>query len=184
MCVRISAWLHKISSGWLVLGTLAIFFLFMILILPSQAAKADPAGSPDTSLYYSPAELYRLAEAYGPEGRRHYLRSRFSFDLIFPLVYAAFLATNISWLLRRTFPLQSWWQRLNLVPLWGAFFDYLENITASLVMWRYPVQVPIAATLAPLFTLVKWFFVGGGFLFLIVVGLVRLGQWLRSRAEG
>ncbi len=179
MWFRISDWLHHVSSGWLALATLVVFLLFMALVLPAQAAKADPAGSPDTSLYYSPADLYNLAEAYGPEGRQEYIRARFRFDLIFPLVYASFLAVYISWLSSRAFPPSSWWQRLNLFPLLGVLFDYLENVTASLVMWRYPERMPVAATLAPVFTVVKWFFVYGSFV--ILFGSVVAFVWQRLK---
>ena len=180
---RISDWLHDLSSGWVALAALVVFLLFMALILPAQAAKGHPAGSPDTTLVYAPSELYRFAEAYGPEGRREYIRARFTFDLIFPLVYAGFLITNISWLLRKAFPPASWWQRLNLVPLLGALFDYFENVSASVVMWRYPERMAVVAWLAAGFTVVKWLFVYGSFLILSVVVLAAIWKWLRSRSE-
>ncbi|NBD35726.1 MAG: hypothetical protein GVY30_06970, partial [Chloroflexi bacterium] len=94
---RISVWLRNISTGWIALAALAIFLLFTALVLPRQAAQSEAetgeAGSPDTSLFYAPDELYRLAEAYGPSGRAAYIRARFTFDVIWPLVYTAFLST-------------------------------------------------------------------------------------------
>lgn len=50
-------------------------------MLPQQqATRAEQdtgsAKSPDTSLFYTPADLYRMAEAYGEEGRRAYVRAR------------------------------------------------------------------------------------------------------------
>lgn len=180
---RISNWLHDLSTGWVALAALAVFVLFMALVLPAQAAKGHPAGSPDTTLAYAPSELYRFAETYGPEGRRAYIRARFTFDLIFPLVYAGFLITNISWLLRKAFPPASWWQRLNLVPLLGALFDYLENVSASVVMWRYPERMPVVAWLAAGFTVVKWIFVYGSFLILCIVVLAAVWAWLRPKSK-
>jgi hypothetical protein len=178
MARRLSIWLHRISTGWVTLAALAIFLLFGALVLPGQAARAEEATgterSPDTSLFYTPAELYGMAEAYGPEGRSAYIRARFTFDLVFPLVYLFFLVTAVSWVYARAFAPGSLWRLANLVPVLGALFDYLENISASVVMARYPERTPVIDTLAPVFTFVKWIFVGGSFVVLIV-GLVMWG---------
>jgi hypothetical protein len=47
-------------------------------------------------------------------------------------------------------------------------FDFLENVTSSLVMSRYPVETPIVAALAPVCTALKWICVGGSMLLLVV----------------
>jgi hypothetical protein len=188
MAARLSTWLHKLATGWVTLAALVFFLLFTALVLPNQAAQADAetggAGSPDTSLVYTPAELYRLAEAYGPEGRRAYIRARFTFDVIWPLVYTVFLGTAISWLYSRAFPAGSLWQRLNLAPVLGALLDYLENVATSLVMARYPLRTPVIDALAPVFTLVKWVFVGGSFALLLIGAGAALWRWVRRRGAG
>ncbi len=160
---------------------LVIFLLFTALVLPKQAANADAAGagSPDLSLIYSADDLYRMAEAYGPAGRTDYIRARFTFDLIWPVVYVAFLATAISWLSRQAFRPQSLWQRANLVPVIGTLLDYLENIAAALVIGRYPARTPGVDVLAPVFTFVKWVFVGGSFVILMVALVAAV--WARAR---
>ena len=70
---RISVWLSRVSTGWVALAALVIFLLFTALVLPQQAGKAAQetggADSPDTS-FYTPDELYRMAEAYGEPGRQ------------------------------------------------------------------------------------------------------------------
>lgn len=170
---RFSNWLVAQSKGWLVVLCVVIFVLFMIFVLPNQAAKADEyaqgMGSPDTSFYYSPEKLFEMAEAYGEKGRQAYVRARFSFDLIFPLVYGAFLVTLISWLAGRAFDLGSRWRYLNLIPVVGVIFDLLENTATSLVMAGFPERRLVAAQLAPVFTLVKWGFVYGSFFVLAIV---------------
>ena len=102
MWKRISDRLHQVSNGWVALSALAIFLLFSALILPGQAANAESdtgsAESPDTSFYYSAGDLYRMAEVYGEQGRQAYVRARFTFDVIWPLVYTIFLSTAISWI--------------------------------------------------------------------------------------
>jgi hypothetical protein len=182
---RLSGWLRRASTGWVTLVTLIAFVLFLALVLPRQAAGADmgagDAGSPDTSVWYSPGDLYRMAEAYGEEGRRAYIRARFTFDLVWPLVYAAFLSTATSWLSRRAFSGESLWQRANLAPLLGLLLDYAENVSTSLVMWRYPARTPLVDWLAPLFTFAKWVFVGGSFVLLAIAAGAAAWRWLASR---
>jgi hypothetical protein len=156
---RISDWLRQVPTGWVALAALVIFMLFTALVLPQQASKAAQetggAVSPDTSFFYVPDDLYRMAEAYGERGRQAYIRARFTFDLVWPLLYTLFLATAISWVFGRAFALDSRWQRANLAPLWGALFDYLENLSTSLVMLRYPAQTAVVDLLAPVFTALK-----------------------------
>ena len=182
---KLSDWLYRMSTGWVTLAALVIFLLFAALVLPRQAARAEEetgtGRSPDTSLFYTPEELYQMAEAYGPEGRSYYIRARFTFDLVFPLVYLFFLATSISWIYGHLFVPDALWRWANLVPVLGALFDLLENSTASFVMARFPDRTPVIDTLAPLFTFVKWIFVGGSFV-VLGVGLVAWGlRWLKLR---
>ena len=180
MWVKISEWLHKISSNWLTLAGLVIFFVFTALVLPDQSAQAEQisngADTPDLSFYYSVDELYKMAETYGEVGRQTYIRARFTFDLFWPIVYTLFLATTLSWLFGRGFPYPSRWRLANLAPVLGTIFDYLENISTSLVMFRYPTRTPVIDFLAPVFTAIKWIFVGGSFV-LLLVGIV---VWLVS----
>ena len=181
---KLSQVLYRVSSGPVTLAALVVFILFMVFVLPRQAQKAETvsggAGSPDTSYFYSSADLARMAEAYGADGRSAYVYARFTFDLIFPVAYLAFLATSISWLLNKGIPEpENKWRLLNLFPVLGAFFDYCENIAASVYMLTYPTPAPLAGSLAPVFTMVKWFFVNGSFVLLVIAGL--LAVWKRRK---
>jgi hypothetical protein len=180
---RLSDWLRKASVGWVALLALLIFVLFTALVLPRQAAKAEQetgsSDSPDMSLFYAPDDLYQIAESYGERGRQAYIRARFTFDLVWPLVYTLFLATAISWVFGRAFAPNSRWQRANLAPLLGAIFDYLENLSTSLVMLRYPIRTAVMDLLAPMFTGLKWGFLAASFL-LLLGGIVFL-VWSRMR---
>jgi hypothetical protein len=179
-----SDWLSNISTGWVALTGLVVFLAFTILVLPAQSASADAhrgaAPSPDLSFYYTPSDLYAMAEAYGEAGRANYIRERLTFDLFWPLVYTFFLATAISWLFKRSFSPDNRWSRLNLIPVLGAIFDYLENLSTSLVMARYPARTPLVDLLAPVFTVTKWILIGGGFL-LLLAGLGVM-VWRRVRS--
>ncbi len=178
MLMRLSNVFTHFSTGRVTLLAVAIFILFMFFVLPSQAAQAEKVsgglGSPDTSFFYEANDLYAFAESYGEAGRAAYIRARWTFDLIYPLVYAFFLITTISWAFNLTKPAGMRWQAVNLIPFAGMIFDYLENSATSLVMARYPQSTPFVADLAPFLTLTKWIFVSGSFL-ILMIGIVMAG---------
>ncbi|MFC2015389.1 hypothetical protein ACFLUM_00455 [Chloroflexota bacterium] len=188
MAKRVSDWLSRVSTGWVALSALLIFLLFSALVLPQQATKAEretgSAVSPDASFFYSPGDLYRIAESYGQEGRQAYIRARFTFDLVWPVVYTLFLATAIGWVFGKAFAPDSRWQRGNLAPLLGVLFDYLENLSTSLVMLRFPDQTPVVDLLAPLFTALKWSLLGASFLLLFGGIVVAAWRWAKQRSRG
>ena len=69
------------------------------------------------------------------------------------------------------------------MPLLGALFDYLENVSTSVVMVRYPSPTAVVDVLAGVFTLIKWIFVGGGFVLLLTGVVVGAMRWVRSRGR-
>jgi hypothetical protein len=181
---RLSRRLTSLSRGWVVLAALALFVVFMVFVLPAQAEvssrELDDAGSPDMSFVYSAGDLYRWAEAYGPDGRAAYVRVRWSFDLAWPLVYGLFLVTAVSWLGRRAYPSDSRWRLLNLTPVVAVLLDYAENVLTSVVMLRYPSETVVAASLASPVTIAKWIFVGVGFAALLTGLLTWLWRGVRA----
>jgi hypothetical protein len=182
---KLSDWIIKISTGWVTLICLVIFLLFTAFVLPSQAEGADAyggeVGSPDTSLYYSADELYQFAEFYGPQGRSAYIRARVTFDVVWPIVYLAFLATAISWVYQKVDKQGKYWRWLNLLPVFGLVLDYLENGATSIVMARFPDRILMLPHLAGIFTALKWVFIGGSFV-VLVIGLGMAGwRWVQSK---
>jgi len=158
----------RLARGWITLAAVIIFLIFSVTVLPDQSAKAAAysaeIGSPDLSLFYTPEDLYHMAEQFGESGRQAYVRARFTFDLAFPIVYGAFLLSCVGWALGKLTLENSNWRLLVLIPLFAVLFDLFENTAASIVISQYPQPSPLAAVLAPFFTLLKWFFVGSGFL--------------------
>jgi hypothetical protein len=175
---KISHYFINISKTRVTMLALVLFLLFVIFVLPGQSAAAKgysgEAGSPDLSLFYSSNDIYHMAEQFGEIGRRAYVQARFSFDLIFPIVYGFFLITSNSWLLEKLTHAQSYLRILNIAPVFGIFFDFLENISASIVISRFPMNSHVFANLAPFFTFTKWVFVGGSFGLLLIMGLIYL----------
>jgi hypothetical protein len=178
----LSSWLYWVTSGWVAVLAVVIFAVFSATVLPAQSAS-EPADqdvpAPDLSIYYTADELYRMAESYGQAGRQEYVRARFTFDLVWPVVYTLFLTALISWIGGRVLPEESRWRLVNLLPLTGMAFDYLENIATSLVMLRYPAETPVVPFLAGVFTSLKWLFIGAAFIVLVVLLILGLLERLR-----
>jgi hypothetical protein len=61
-------------------------------------------------------------------------------------------------------------------------FDYLENLSTSLVMFRYPEQTPGVDSVAAVFTFLKWFFVAGSFVLLLAGVVIGLWGWYKRRS--
>lgn len=178
---------YRFSKGWVALAALIIFVLFIILVFPKQVAIADEtssgAGTPDLSFFYTPTDLYRMAEAYGESGRETFIQTRLTFDVVWPLVYLFFLATSISWLFRQLFPPAVQLARFNLLPLLGALFDYLENFFNILIMARYPATTKLIDWLAPVFTMLKWVALGASGVLLISLLMLFIIKILRRRKD-
>jgi len=174
----ISRWLRKISTTWMMVGTLLLMVAFMIFVLPRQASAADQvsreAQSPDLSFFYTPKQLVQMAGEYGSEGRQAYIRTRWTFDLVFPLVYTAFLTVGISWFINRLDGFSGFWLHTNLVPVLAGLFDLLENIGTSVSMSLYPAQVPGWLILASISTPIKWSYLTGSFILYLGLGAIFL----------
>lgn len=101
MLKNLSNRVQQISNGWVTISIFVLFIPFIVFVLPGQASSAKVNTgidkSPDMSFLYSADDLYQIAQVYGEQGRASYIKVRFTFDLIWPLVYMAFLTTTISW---------------------------------------------------------------------------------------
>ena len=185
MVKRFSDWLYLNVKGRYAIMALAVFVLFVVFVLPKQSAssqdRSGDVGSPDLSLYYSPSDLYQMAESYGEEGRTAYIQARATFDLIWPIIYTLFLTTAITWIFGRTFAAKSILKYANLVPIVAMMFDYLENLSTSIVMFRYPQYTPGIDALASIFTLLKWISVTASFLLVIIGGIAYVLRWKKER---
>jgi hypothetical protein len=182
---KCSDWLIQISTSRVTFAALVVFILFMSLVLPGQSKRADNASrgadTPDLSMLYSTNDLYRMAESYGVDGRQEYVRIRFTFDLAWPLVYASFFASVTSWLFTRTFPAGSNWRLANLFPVLGMLLDFLENVSTSIIMLRYPSRTPVVDMLAPVFTFTKWTALGISLILLSIGIVVSLMKWIKDK---
>ena len=148
-------------SAWPVLATaVSLWFLFILLVLPNQSAATGQyatAGTPDMSLAITPAEFHRMVAAFGPEGRRHYIQSRFRFDAVWPLVYAFFYLSLSTFLLRRAGLPGRGLHRIAVgLPLLALLADYGENLLAVRAVRDFPEESTRLVQILSLVTSLKW----------------------------
>jgi hypothetical protein len=158
-----------------VLLVLFIFAIFTATILPSEAIRGVEAGltqSIDTSILYSVEDLYLIISGYTREVRLAYIYQRFTFDLIWPLVYGAFIVVTTTYLL-----IKIKIKRINSLiyfPLAAVGFDFLENISVSILMFIYPLRINVIALMASLFTTLKWITLSYSFIQIIILTVILL----------
>jgi hypothetical protein len=163
----ISNWGYEISSKKMVFLSTIIIVLFGIFVLPkaSDSAKAysEGVGSIDIGFGNTGADLIEIVEQYGVEGRESYLKSRWTFDLVFPMVFTFFGFTVNSFLLKKLAWDAGKYFWVNILIVVGMAFDYLENIFASFLILTIENPSLIIANLLSIFSVLKWMFVLGGF---------------------
>ncbi len=173
--------LYKQINWKICLLAILVFVAFMLFVLPGVAENSKQitgtSESPDTSFFYTADDLYRMAEMYGEEGRTYYIKARFTFDIIWPVVYLFFLVAVLSMLFRNFDP-SSNWRCCIVLPFLGVAFDFLENIGASVVMYRFPKRTPVIAEITLVFTMIKWIFIYASFAAIILgSGILILSKW-------
>lgn len=183
---RLSFRLSHLANGGVALAGLLIFAAFVGIVLPPQDEKmagyAGAAAVPDLSFHYSAAELHDMAEAYGPEGRQFYVKTRFTFDALWPLIYAVFLVAALGWTGRLLHDGTASRLRLaNIAPITAAVCDYGENLSVAWVVSGYPAKSPLAGV-ATAFTMAKWVFLVGSFVALAAMIAVLI--WERLKRPG
>ena len=91
----------------------------------------------DVRLYYSPATLYRLFNAYGDKGRDDF-QKMLLVDMIFPAVYAAALSCLADILNDHGIITDRIKITACLAAASAAFFDYCENILLLQILKLFP----------------------------------------------
>ena len=135
----------------------ALYALFAAALNYCGAELDRRGGGPVLDLRHSftAEEAHAVLGAYGPDGRRLYFLLELV-DLIYPLVYTAFFALIIAYVLKRSLPPTSALQRLVLLPLAAVIADYLENIGLLMMCATYPERWPRLGDAAGIFNATKW----------------------------
>ncbi len=136
-------------------------------------------GILDMEVFYTPEQAYTFLAAMGDAGRAFELTHIIPLDLLVPLFYGLFLSTFISWVLHRWLPEKSRWHRLNVIPVIGALFDYLENLGIVAMLLAWPMEMYSIAQITMASTLLKFGF--SILAFVIVLGAI--GGWVVTTVQ-
>lgn len=148
-----------------------VFIFFLSIVLPFvsnfTANVIGVSESIDTNFKFNIEYIYNIVSSYQMEGRRFYILMRWTFDIVWPIVYTLFFLTTITYLTKNIGRKYS--VKLLYIPCLAVMFDLLENITATIVMSIYPIQFDVFVYLLIISSILKWVFVGISFI--IVVSL-------------
>jgi hypothetical protein len=164
---------------FVVLASWFIFVMFTVIVLPAVAFNAVEMGltqSIDTNFNFNPELIYSIIESYGETGRAFYLWQRWTFDLIWPMIYGLPL-----WLTLQLFlPMIKANQFKGLVwlPLFAILFDYLENIIFTIVVISYPSNLIFLTYFGVFLSLLKWLSLTFAMGLTMVVSVIVGGQYL------
>lgn len=163
---------------YFVFGSWLIFTLFLITILPWVSRQSVTMGlttSIDTNFSFNPSGIYAIVLSYGPEGRTYYILQRWTFDVIWPVVYAFPL-----WISIRQLVVGTKWRWLSLIPLLAMGFDYMENIVFTILVGLYPFEWFGLAMIGVGISLFKWLSLMLAYVLLFLLGMIRLVNRLRQ----
>jgi len=166
--------INKIN-GIYVLVAFALMILFFALVFPFTnqlfEENANTRLIPDMLIFYSPTNLEELALIYGEAGRDYYILTKYTLDIVWPLVYTFSLAVILMYLFKSA---KKFYFSLFL-PMAVFAFDMLENITLSIVFSKYPTVIPALGYLASVFSTLKWVTVA----VIMVFAMIMLGKLLK-----
>jgi len=148
-----------ISFVTAIAGFVSVNLFNFRLSVPYMKSLSGGMAMLDLQLFYTPQIVYSLFDRLGEAGRSEYLREIWTVDLILPALACAFLAAAL---------FRFGGRKIWLLAFAGSLMDYLENISITVLLLNYPRPLNLMAFVASAFTAAKFFFLGTGFLLLIL----------------
>ncbi|MDP4094392.1 MAG: hypothetical protein Q8920_13635 [Bacillota bacterium] len=124
----------------------------------------------DMTTNYSPSTVYNMVENYGAKARNYYIYVMEPFDVLVPAIMGLFLAGTITLLFKKANK-HKLVLLLQVIPLLGWVFDYLENIGVITILVNYPHKLITVVKAANLFTTAKGIFDTAG-ICIVCIGLI------------
>ena len=151
MLKKLSDTIAKVAEGKTIVVVIVIYMIFHILVMPWAASKindqAGGIGLLDLQLRYSPEKAYEMLSFYGDQGRRLYLQTELTVDLVFAVVNAVFFSLLITYFFRRAFSvIIAGCNLLNLLPFLRCnLADFMENFGIVTMIINYPEKLVTVA---------------------------------------
>ncbi|MEM7801332.1 MAG: hypothetical protein AAF633_19215 [Chloroflexota bacterium] len=183
MITRSQPFFKMIGRGPMILIALVLFFIGNGLILPQVARFGELTGG--TGLLELPnlvgQSLYAIAQTYPDDAVELYQRVIQPLDIVYPLTAGLLFASIIAWACQSLFPSDSRWQFLPWLGLLATLFDWLENLGVFIILRTLDNPIPGIDQFTQLMILLKN---GVGVIAIgtiLVLLIMKLARWARSR---
>jgi hypothetical protein len=140
--------LYILLERWATWPVVALLFVMFLLCAQGFEWRRKTLGYEnrglDSRFWYSPDEARDFLQNIGERGRRIYVATQLTLDIVFPLIYGTLFAALIVHLYARENA-----KILVLVPLLTVAADLLENVTTAYLAWQFDGQAsPVARGVA------------------------------------
>ncbi len=136
--------------------TQIIYFLMLFYTIPKVMSYANGMKILDLMPTGFSADYAKtLFDELGVVGRDYYLFRQIPLDMIYPFLFAVTYSLLLTYLFKKSFDTESKLQFLSIIPLFGGFFDYMENIGIIIMLSNYPIFSSMLANVTNLFSIFK-----------------------------
>lgn len=106
----------------------------------------------DMQASFSSAETYRRLEAMGELGRRMYLRTVLTIDLVFPLTVFVFFSVLARFTTEKLGLRPALSKALHVMPWAYLVLDFIENAIVLALLWHFPERLELLGGVIGYFT--------------------------------
>ncbi|UPT75750.1 MAG: hypothetical protein M0D55_08805 [Elusimicrobiota bacterium] len=128
-------------------AVLVVFVITHALKFPGSLAHLMEATGGqkilDMQASFSSDETYRRLEAMGEHGRRMYLRTVLTIDLVFPLTVFAFFTVLARFTTDRLSMSPALRKALGAMPAAYLALDFIENAIVLALLWHFPARLEL-----------------------------------------
>ncbi|MFZ9139389.1 MAG: hypothetical protein ACO207_02975 [Bacilli bacterium] len=163
-----------------ILATWFVFVFFMVAILPAVSMATYEQGlteSIDTNFSFNPSLIYPIIASYGDSGRAYYLWQRWTFDLVWPMVYGLPLFSTLNIFFSGKTKIRN---SVVFLPLVATLLDYVENIVFTILVSLYPIELPFLVIIGVSISALKWFALAISMLIVTLLPFIWFFQWIRK----
>lgn len=148
--------MKKINIDRLSLFSLILFILAMVFLLPYMSSLGEELpASLDTNFFYSVADLKTAILLFNDSQAELYINIRWSYDILWPLVYTFFFVMLTIKFADSTSSKKSHWLFI-ILSFFPFVFDMMENTFITLILFSDIFKTNPFYLLAAISSSMKW----------------------------
>lgn len=157
---KLSSNMEKISTKKYILIFAGVLLFLGYLSINNVTGTAglkeisNGIGTLDMKFSYSTREAYDTIKSLGALGRQFYVKWLLM-DYVLSLSLMILSSILITYFLKKL-SITGKIQKINLLPYIRGAFDYLENCFILMMLFTYPKEFIVVASIANLMTMIKW----------------------------